>query len=96
MTKAFAGVAAAALLAGTFAGTASAKTMAKPKMVTMYQADKCHMYYTPAQYKQFKGACPASHGKMHKVMLTPAAAKAGMAATTKELPAEKAGMKKPM
>ena len=68
----------------------------KTKMVTMYQADKCQHDFTPTQYKEFKGACPASHGKMHKMMMTPAAAMKAEAATTKALPAEKAGMKKTM
>ena len=92
MNKAIAGLAAAVLAAGLLGASAQAKMAPKAKMVTMYQADKCHMYFTAAQYKQFKGACPASHGKMHKVMLSPTAAKAGMAATSKELapkPAEK-------
>ena len=99
MNKTFAGLTAAVLAAGvlgTSALAATAKMAPKGKMVSMYKAEKCGMIFTAAQYKQFKGACPASHGKMHKVMLTPAAAKTGMAATTKELPAEKAGMKKAM
>jgi hypothetical protein len=55
------------------------------KMVTMYQAAKCHMYFTPAQAKKYDYACPISKGKMAKVMVTPAVAKSGEAATNKAL-----------
>ena len=99
MNKAIATVATAILAAGvlgTSATAATGKMAPKAKMVAMYQAEKCHMYFTTAQYKTYHGACPASHGKMHKVMVTPAQAKMEMAKTTKELPTEKAGAKKAM
>jgi hypothetical protein len=66
------------------------KPAAKPaKMVTVYQAAKCHMYFSAAQAKKYKYACPDSHGKMTKVMVTPAVAKAGIASTTKMLAPKK-------
>ncbi len=71
MNKAFAGLLTAALAAAVVAGPAAAKPM-KPKMVAIYQAEKCHMYYSPAQAKSDHYACPASHGRMHKMMVTPA------------------------
>ncbi len=64
--------------------------MKPAKMVTLYQAAKCHMYYTPAQAKKYNYACPDSKGKMTKVMVTPAVAKTGIAATDKALAPKKA------
>lgn len=49
---------------------------AKGKMVVMYKAAKCGMIFTPAQASKYHFACPISHGKMTKVMLSPTAAKA--------------------
>ncbi len=61
------------------------------KTVTLYQADKCHMYYTPAQAKKYNYACPDSKGKMKLVHVTPTVAKVEMAKTSKALmPARKA------
>jgi predicted NUDIX family NTP pyrophosphohydrolase len=72
------------------AAPAAAKPAAKPgKMVTVYQAAKCHMYFSAAQAKKFNYACPDSKGKMKKVMVTPAVAKAGLAATNKALAPKK-------
>ncbi len=88
-------LAAALLAAATLAGAAHAATpakMAKPgKMVTLYQAAKCHMYFTAAQAKTYHYACPDSKGKMTKVMVSPAVAKTEIAKTTAALaPAKKA------
>lgn len=58
-------------------------------MVTLYQADKCHMYYTPAQAKIYHHACPDSKGKMTKMMVAPGVAKAEMAKTNAALKAGK-------
>lgn len=55
--------------------------------VTLYQAAKCHMYYTPAQAKIYHYACPDSKGKMTKVTVSPAVAKAEMAKTDAALEA---------
>jgi hypothetical protein len=60
------------------------------KMVTLYQADKCHMYFTPAQAKKYKYACPDSHGKMKMVKVSAAVAAKGMAATNAALAPKKA------
>ena len=71
MNKAFAAVTAAALIAGAFVGPATAKMM-KPKKVMIYQAEKCHMYFSPAQARHDHFVCPDSHGKMHMMMVTTA------------------------
>ena len=87
---------AAVLTAGFFVSAVSAtpmkSTMTKPsgKMITLYQADKCHMYYTPAQAKMYHYACPASKGKMKMVKVTPAVAKMQMAKTSAALAPKKA------
>jgi len=83
------------LAAATLALSAHAAPPAKPaasgKMVTLYQAAKCHMYYTPAQANLYHYACPDSKGKMTKVMVSPAVAKAEIAKTNAALaPAKKA------
>ena len=95
MTK-FLTVAAAALAAGLLpvvSQAAPAKAMhgkmAGGKMVSLYQADKCHMYYTPAQAKKYGYACPDSHGKMKAVKVTPAVAKMEMAKTNAALAPKK-------
>ncbi len=97
MTKLLPGLA-AALLAATFlpvvAQAASPKAMhskmAKPgKMVSLYQADKCHMYFTAAQAKKYHYACPDSHGKMKMVKVPAAVAMKGMAATNAALAPKK-------
>ena len=87
---------AAALAAGLLAASAQAappKTMhgkmASTKMVSLYQADKCHMYYTPAQAKKYSYACPDSKGKMKPVKVTPAVAKAELAKTNAALAPKK-------
>lgn len=74
---ALAGIALCLLPAAVQAAPTKIKAVsAKPgQMVTLYQADKCHMYFTPAQAKIDHYACPDSKGKMHAVKMTPAAAK---------------------
>jgi hypothetical protein len=82
---ALAGIALCLLPAAAQAAPAKMKPAMKPaKMVTLYQADKCHMYFTPAQAKMDHYACPESKGKMHMVKMTPTAAKKAM------MPAKKA------
>jgi hypothetical protein len=92
MTKTLTAVTGAILAVGILTGAATAKPMAamKGKMVPMYQAAICHMYFTPAQAKMDHYACPISKGKMHKVMVSPAMAKMQMAKTNKAM----MGMKK--
>ncbi|MBV9849983.1 MAG: hypothetical protein JO250_09960 [Armatimonadetes bacterium] len=87
MNKAITGLTACVLALGVLGTSAFGAAPAKKagKMVAMYQAEKCHMYFTAAQYKQYHGACPVSHGKMHKAMLASNKVKAAMAATDKEL-----------
>ena len=63
------------LCAATLCASATAAPAKPAKMVTLYKADKCGMYYTPALAKADHYACPDSKGKMSKVMLTPAQAK---------------------
>lgn len=94
MMKVFAATTGAILAIGVLAGAATAKPIAamKGKMVPMYQAAICHMYFTPAQAKEYHYACPASKGKMHKVMVTPAMAKMQMAKTNKEIMSKKKAM----
>lgn len=85
-----------ALMAGLGVSAVSAAPM-KPtaassptgKMVTLYQADKCHMYYSAAQAKQYNYACPDSKGKMKKVTVSAAVAKAGLAKTNAALAPQK-------
>ena len=96
MPKSLMTLSAAALAAGVFTASAQAapaKTvpgkMAPAKMVSLYQADKCHMYYTPAQAKKYRYACPDSKGKMKPVKVTPAVAKAEIAKTTAALAPKK-------
>ena len=88
---------AAALSAGLLAASAQAAPtkathgkMASGKMVSLYQADKCHMYYTPAQAKKYGYACPDSKGKMKPVKVTPTVAKAELAKTNAALAPKKA------
>ena len=64
--------------------------MMPAKMVSLYQADKCHMYYTPAQAKKYNYACPDSKGKMKMVKVTAAVAKMQIAKTNAELAPKKA------
>ena len=59
-------------------------------MVTLYQADKCHMYYSAAQAKKYIYACPDSKGKMRKVTVSAAVAKAGLGKTDAALAPKKA------
>lgn len=91
MNTTLARLSAALLAAAASAGLAHAATPAKPampaKMVTLYQAAKCHMYYTPAQAKIYHYACPDSKGKMTKVTVSPDVAKAGIAKTNAALKA---------
>ena len=86
MTAAAAVLAAAALVPAVSA--APAKTAGK--MVTLYQADKCHMYFTATQAKQYKYACPDSKGKMKMVKVTPAMAQMQMSKTNAILMPKKA------
>ncbi len=87
---------AAVLAAAVFASAASAAPMkstapkSSGKMVTLYQADKCHMYYSAAQAKKYHYACPDSHGKMKKVTVSAAVAAKGLAATNAALAPKKA------
>ncbi len=104
MTKSFTAPAAlaAALAVGLLAASAQAAPakpmhgkmasgkMASGKMVSLYQADKCHMYYTPAQAKKYGYACPDSKGKMKPVKVTAAVAKAELAKTNTALAPKKA------
>jgi len=99
MTKSFTAPAAlaAALAVGLLAASAQAAPakpmhgkMASGKMVSLYQASKCHMYYTPAQAKEYVYACPDSKGKMKPVKVTPAVAKAELAKTNAALAPKKA------
>ena len=82
----------AALAAGLLIVSAqAAPTKAMPgKMVSLYQADKCHMYFTAAQAKKYGYACPDSKGKMKMVKVTAAVAKAGLAKTNAALAPKKA------
>ena len=96
MTKLFAALA-AALVTCSISGTvqaAPAKTMhgkmASGKMVSLYQADKCHMYFTAAQAKKYNYACPDSKGKMKMVKVSSAVAKTEMAKTNAALAPKKA------
>ena len=95
MTKSYA--LAAALAAALLSASAHADApkamhgkMASGKMVSLYQADKCHMYFTPAQAKKYSYACPDSHGKMKMVKVTSAVAKAEIAKTNAALAPKKA------
>ncbi len=97
MTKSLATLTAAALAVGVLSVSAqAAPTKATPgktaagKMVSLYQADKCHMYFTPAQAKKYSYACPDSKGKMKPVKVTPAVAKAELAKTNAALAPKKA------
>lgn len=97
LTAAAAGILAAGFLTVS-AQAAPAKAMhskMKPaktssKMVSLYQADKCHMYFTPAQAKKYSYACPDSHGKMKPVKVSAAVAKAEIAKTNAALAPKKA------
>ncbi len=88
----FAAVLAAAVLAA--AASAAPMKAAAPKaggkMVSLYQADKCHMYYSAAQAKHYNYTCPDSHGKMKKVTVSAAVAAKGLAATNAALAPKKA------
>lgn len=96
MTKLIAAAAATVLAASIFgsAQAAPAKTMhgkmASGKMVSLYQADKCHMYFTAAQAKKYNYACPDSKGKMKMVKVSAAVAKTEMAKTNAALAPKKA------
>lgn len=83
---------AAAMAASLFVSAAPMKPAASKtagKMVTLYQADRCHMYYSAAQAKQYNYACPDSKGQMKKVTVSAAAAKAGLAKTNAALAPQK-------
>ncbi len=82
MIKGLAGLTAAALAAAFVAGPATAKAM-KPKMVMVYQAEKCHMYFSPTEAKHDHYVCAVSGGKMHMMMVTPAFAAKVLPKTTK-------------
>ena len=98
MTKLLPGLAAALLAAGLVSTAALAAPpkamhpkMAKPaKMVSVYQADKCHMYFTAAQAKKYHYACPDSHGKMKMVKVSSDVAATGLAKTKAALTPKKA------
>ena len=96
MTRSLTALPAAALTLGILAASAQAappKAMphkaAPGKMVSLYQADKCHMYFTPAQAMKYSYACPDSKGKMKPVKVTAAVAKAEMAKTSAALAPKK-------
>lgn len=81
---------AAALAAGVLVAAVSAappKPAPRPagKMVTLYQADRCRMYFSAAQAKKYNYACPDSRGKMKLVKVSAAVAKAGLAKTNAAL-----------
>lgn len=81
---------AALLVSGVSAAppkAAAAKTGGKT--VAIYQADKCHMYYSAAQAKKYKYACPDSKGKMKMVKVPAAVAAKGLAATAAALAPKK-------
>ena len=88
---------AAALTAAAASLAAAQAAPAKPvsgkplssKEVTLYQADKCHMYFTATQAKQYKYACPDSHGKMRMVKVGSAEAQKQMSKTNAILSASK-------
>ena len=96
MTKSFTSVAATLavglLSVSVFADAPKAThgKIASGKLVSLYQADKCHMYFTPAQAKKYNYACPDSHGKMKIVKVAPAVAKAEIAKTNAALAPKKA------
>ncbi len=95
LTASFTALSAAALTLGVLAASAQAappkaSKAAPGKMVSLYQADKCHMYYTPAQAKKYGYACPDSKGKMKPVKVTAAVAKAEIAKTDAALAPKKA------
>ena len=97
MTRSLTALAAAAMAAVVLTAPAQAAPakamhgkMAAGKMVSLYQADRCQMYFTPAQAKQYDYACPHSKGKMKMVKVTAAVAKAAIAKTTAELAPKKA------
>ena len=60
MNKTIAGLAAAVLAAGLFGrlGIRPGQDAPKGKMVTMYQADKCHMYFTPPSTSSSRAHVP--------------------------------------
>ena len=94
MSKSFTPLA-AMLIAGLFVPAAFAapmKTATKTsgKTVSIYQADKCRMYYSAAQAKKYNYACPDSHGKMKMVKVPAAVAAKGLAATNAALAPPKA------
>lgn len=87
---------AAALAGGLFVSAASAAPP-KPaptdgKTVQVYQADKCQMYFSAAQAKKYNYACPDSKGKMKKVTVSAAVAKAGLTKTDAALSPKKPAM----
>ena len=96
MTKSFALAAALGTALISTAAHADAPKMmhgkmaAHGKMVSLYQADKCHMYFTPAQAKKYSYACPDSHGKMKMVKVSSAVAKTEIAKTNAALAPKKA------
>ena len=83
-------LAAGVLMSGVSAAPMKAAPKTSSKMVTLYQADKCHMYFTPAQAKKYNYACPDSKGKMKMVKVSPAVAKMQIAKTDAALAPKKA------
>ncbi len=92
MNKTLPTLAAALLAAGLLpAASQAAPTKPKPaKMVSVFQADKCHMLFTAGQAKKYAYACPDSNGKMKVVKVSAAVAKAGLAKTAAALASKKA------
>jgi len=90
MTRKVAALTAALAAAGLATVQAAPAKPAAGKMVTLYQADKCHMYFTAAQAKQYNYACPDSKGKMKMVKVTSAVAAKGLGATNAALAPKKA------
>lgn len=95
MTKLFAALAAALVAAGISGAAQAAPAkivhgkVASGKMVSLYQADRCHMYFTAAQAKQFKYACPDSMGKMKLVKVSSVVAAKELAKTNAALAPKK-------
>lgn len=82
----------AALITGLAVATAAAPMKPAPtagKRVTLYQTDKCHMYYSAAQAKKYNYICPGSKSKMKKVTVSAAVAKLVLAKTNAALAPQK-------
>lgn len=76
---------AAATLALSAHAAPPATSAKSGKMVTLYQAAECHMYFTPAQAKIYHYAYPDRRDKMIKVMVSPNTARTETAKTNAAL-----------